>query len=233
MRAGELGDLVAEQVEVGRRHRVGRRGFLGTGGHRGDALVRRHPSRGKRPRQAARVWLAQTTPPGLREVATSSCGVPSRPWYTRISAALCRPVEGPFAVFGGRENGTVRGYENDLGRVGHRPGPGAADRVNPKGPKQGIFSTFFGGPRWRQRRERAGYGSTLRPARKRQQPQTPRGISGWRGLESVAGRQQYACCKRAGDSLVSSSLSLPESPAMIHSKYLFHRCSSALSGGRV
>ena len=40
----------------------------------------------------------------------------------------------------------------------------------------------------------------MRPARKRQQPQTPRGISGWRGLESAAGRQQYACCKRAGDS---------------------------------
>ena len=55
---GELGDLVAEQVEVGRRHRVGRRGFLGTGGHRGDALVRRHPSRGKRPRRLLEYgWL--------------------------------------------------------------------------------------------------------------------------------------------------------------------------------
>ena len=37
----------------------------------------------------------------------------------------------------------MRGYENDRGRVGHRPEPGAANRVNPKASETAFFSNVL------------------------------------------------------------------------------------------
>ena len=139
---GELGDLVAEQVEVGRRHRVGRRGFLGIGGHRGDALMWRHPSRGKRPRRLLEYGWLRPLHRGCarwqrhRVVFHHAHGTPGfRP-----------PSEGPWRDRSpySESEGTALCADRERSRQGRAPAGTRRRRpCQPQRSETGNFLTFF------------------------------------------------------------------------------------------